>query len=823
MSRTRLPLRLPALLILLVLAVMFSYTPPAAGQAPVNDSPPAAQPPVVAAAVQPYELPPPDNASPMDQPQSATPQAESPQVLPLGRPPRPPASPQDSALPQLLAPEQVAEQDDLQLPVLNFAGLGVAQAGSILPPDPNGAIGPDHYVQMVNAVGTGARVGVFARDGSGLLYDFGLNQLWPAGDPCRERPLGDPIVLYDQLADRWLLSQFTRLPAPFHECIAISKTGRPADPNNFSAPDGWYAYTFEVHPAFLNDYPKLAVWPDAYYMTANQFSNPFTATEQFEGVGAWAFERAAMLNGQPARFVYFNVGALDLGYQSLLPATLQGRNPPPAGAPGYFAGVNQDWFGPGSDDVLHLFEFRVNWSNPGSSLFAWVKDLVVAPFDWFISGFTFYTVAQPETITRLDDLADRLMMHLNYRNFLAYESLTVNHTIDIYNAPPSTFGRAGIRWYEVRGGQVDTTLADARLYQQGTLGSPATTLNRWMGSLAMDKFGNLALGYSVSNENVFPGIRYTGRMASDPPGTLPQPELTIIDGSGSQLVYGRWGDYSAMTVDPLDDCTFWYTNEYIQNSGSFTWQTRIAAFRYPGCTTEPSPDLLLSVEPAAQSVCQAASTSFTVTTLPIDGFNQPVTLSLVGSPAGTSSVFSPNPVSAGQTSQLTLNTGPGTPGGSYTLTINGAAGSLTRTTSALLEVEDTLPGTVQLSSPVNTAVSQPLQPTFRWQSASDGLSYQFELAREADFTTLVHQAGDLLSNTYRPPVVLEQGTEYFWRVRAVNGCGPGDYSAVYRFTTLVDPASPNPVFLPILLNDSPLPFSQQIYMPVLLLNAALQP
>lgn len=826
MPRNRLPLRLPTLLILLaVLAVPF-YHAPAAVEPPEKtpqaqaDGPVLTQP-QVSAGVRPYELPPTGGAAAPAPTQEPT-EAPGQEVRPLGRPRRDPAPSPGNVQPLSAAPDLPAERSDLQLPVLNFEGLSTAQAGSILPPDPNGAIGRDHYVQMVNAVGSGSRVGVFARDGSGLLYHFGLSELWPVGDPCRERPLGDPIVLYDQLAERWLLSQFTRLPAPYHECIAISKTSVPADPNNFTAPDGWYAYTFEVHPTLLNDYPKLGVWPDAYYKTANQFSNPFTINESYEGVGAWAFERAAMLNGDPARFLYFDVGALDMGYQSLLPATLQGSNPPPAGAPGYFAGVNQDWYGPGSDEALHLFEFRVNWNNPGNSTFGWVKDLPVNPFDWFISSFTFYTVAQPGTTTRLDDLADRLMMHFNYRNFLAYEALTVNHTIDVYNAPPSTFGRAGIRWYEVRGGLVDDTLADASVYQQGTLGSPAATLNRWMGSLAMDKFGNMALGYSVSNESVYPGIRYTGRMAGDPPGTLPQPEYTIVNGTGSQINFGRWGDYSAMTVDPRDDCTFWYTNEYIQNTGSFTWQTRIAAFRYPGCSSDPTPDLLLSASPAAQSVCQAAQADYEVLTLPLEGFNELVTLSQGGSPPDSSAAFNPNPLTPGQTSQMTITTGPGTPVGQYTLVITGTTSSLTRRTSALLEVVDSVPAAVELVDPPNTAVSQPLQPTFRWQSVGAGSSYEFELARDAAFSDVVHQAQDLLSTSYTPPLVLDNGTEYYWRVRAVNGCGPGSYSTVFRFTTL-EAELTNPVHMPVVLLGSRLPFRQQLYLPVMLIEARLQP
>ncbi|MFN2195065.1 MAG: hypothetical protein ACK2UW_02945 [Anaerolineales bacterium] len=766
--------------------------------------------PVVGPPVRPYDSAQLNN-SPTTQPPAN-------QTLPELRPrlpsPHEPGAPQTDLPEAALLPSAPEAAADMPAPEVVMEGLSAADVGQILPPDPNGAAGLDHYVQVVNDLSGGARVAVYAKTGGPALYAFDLNELWPAGEenPCHDRPAGDPIVLYDRLANRWVLSQFTDLPAPFHECIAVSKTSVPANPAVPDPPHGWYAYTFEIHPVKFNDYPKLAAWTDAYYMTANQFVAPFASAEDYAGVGVWAFERDKMLAGQRAQLVYFDLETLNPNYFGLLPADLLGMRPPPAGAPGYFASVDQDWGGAGSADVLHLFEFHVNWADPLASIFAWVKDLEVAPFDWYISGFTFYTIPQPGISPRLDDLGDRLMMPLWYRNFGAYEALVVNHTIDVYNAPPSTFGLAGIRWYEVRGGAVDDTLADASLYQQGTLGSTAVTENRWMGSLAMDQAGNLALGYSVANSSIYPGIRYIGREAGDLPGTLPIGENTLIDGSGSQLYSrGRWGDYSSMTVDPVDDCTFWYTNEYIQTTGQVPWKTHITSFRFPSCTS--APNFFLSVDPGTNSVCVAGSADFAISLVDLNGFAEAVTLSGSGAPPAASLDFTPNPVSPGSPSTLTVSTAAETSVGSYSLVITGTTGTLTRTAYTQLNVLDNPPGIVELVVPINLAVEQPLQPTFRWLPTEDADSYTFELAADPGFTQLVHQAAGLSGSSYPLPLSLENNTTYFWRMRADNACGPGETSLVSSFTTQARPLN----FFPILAKLAEINGLKRLYLPVSLL------
>lgn len=464
------------------------------------------------------------------------------------------------------AGQQAPGEASMPAPLTNWEGIA---ATGVYPPDTDGQVGPDHYVQIVNAPSVGSQVRVWDKAGT-QLYDFGLGNLWPGGDPCRSYPYGDPVVLYDQLAGRWLLTQFALPDPPFYECIAISKTGTPT-----SNPNDWHLYSFLVHNTKMNDYPKLGVWPDGYYMSANQF-NPGWA-----GAGVWVFDRQAMLQGDPASFQYFDVANINSNYGGLLPSNLMFDTLPPAGAPNYYMAVDMNWSGP--DDVLHIFEFHTDWTTPANSTFGLVADLVVAPFDWNFDGSggprDNWDVPQPGTSVELDSLSDRLMMHLWYRNFGSHESLVVNHTVDVGGTPD----HAGVRWYEIRGGTVDATLADASIYQQGTYAPDSE--HRWMGSVAMDHVGNIALGYSVSSNSVYPSIRYAGRLASDPVGTLPQAEEEIIAGSGSQTgSAARWGDYSAMSVDPVDDCTFWYTQEYIETTGTASWQTRIAAFQFPSCT-----------------------------------------------------------------------------------------------------------------------------------------------------------------------------------------------------------------------------------------------
>jgi hypothetical protein len=425
---------------------------------------------------------------------------------------------------------------------VSFDGIGINNYPvRYAPPDTTGAVGLTQYVQMVNA-----GFAVFDKATGAIVHGpTDTNTLWTGAGVCGQYNHGDPIIVYDRAADRWILTQFA-LPGGsqgFYECIAVSTTG--------DAAGSYHRYAFKYKE--LNDYPKLGVWPDAYYVTYNMFRGGMI----FIGTKSCALERDRMLQGLSARQVCFQ---LSNRYHSLLPADVDGATPPPAGSPN-----PQLRFAAGA---LQLWSFKVNWTNTSNSSLTGPTSIAVAGFTQACGQ----CVPQPGTANMLDTISDRLMNRLAYRNFGTHQAMVVNHSVAANNA-------VGVRWYELR----KSGTGQFGVHQQGTYG-PADGLYRWMGSAAMDKAGNIAVGYSLSGTSLFPSIAYAARNAGDPLGTLGA-ETTIINGTGSQVDnLHRWGDYSAMTVDPADDCTFWYTNEYLSTNGSWNWKTRIASFKLGSCS-----------------------------------------------------------------------------------------------------------------------------------------------------------------------------------------------------------------------------------------------
>ena len=442
---------------------------------------------------------------------------------------------------------------NMPAPILNFEGIPFPGVNcNCAPPDTNGEVGLTQYVQIVNE-----GLQVFDKTtGASQLGPISISSLWSGfGGACEVGGAGDPVVLYDQLANRWIVTQFATptggIPIT-DECIAVSTT---------SDATGSYArYGFHLGEDFF-DYPKFGVWPDAYYMGMNVFNSSGTA---FLGPQPFAFDRAAMLAGNPATFVTFRDPAFfNPSSDQFMPADLDGINPPPAGSPNPFlsTGTNANW---------PLYRFHVDFANPANSTFTVGGVLTPSPFT-----VLFQNVPQLGTGDTLDSLADRGMFRSAYRNFGDHEALVGNMTV-------SSGGVAGIRWFEA----TDVTSGTPSFVQQSTYRPDSTW--RWMGSAAMDGNGNLALGFSASDATIHPQIRYAGRLAGDPPNTLAQGETHLFDGTGSQLdTVSRWGDYSDMTVDPVDDCTFWYTQEYYEVTSAFNWRTRIGNFKFPSCTSAP--------------------------------------------------------------------------------------------------------------------------------------------------------------------------------------------------------------------------------------------
>lgn len=435
---------------------------------------------------------------------------------------------------------------------LNFAGVGQGDYGftdQFAPPDTVGAVGATQYVQWVNASfavfdkATGAIVAGFPKAGNTPWVGF--------GGGCESNNDGDPIVQYDKAANRWILTQFSVSTLPYTQCVAVSNTP--------DATGTYTRYAFSYGNTQFNDYPKLGVWPDGYYISYNIFNNAQT----FAGSKVCAFDRAKMLAGDPTASQ--QCFQLSNAFGGLLPSDLDGSTAPPAGSPNFFLN-----FGANS---LNMWKFHADFANPGNATFTGPTNIPVAAFNAACSGGG-TCIPQPSTNNKLDSLADRLMYRVAYRNRAGTESLLVNHSVTIGS---KRTGITSVRWYELR-----TPNAIPTVFQQGTL-STSDSIHRWMGSIAMDKQGNIAVGYSASSSSVSPSIRYTGRLVSDPLGTM-QTENIIQAGGGSQTgTLHRWGDYSAMTVDPVDDCTFWYTTEYLKASGTFNWSTRIASFKFPGC------------------------------------------------------------------------------------------------------------------------------------------------------------------------------------------------------------------------------------------------
>ncbi len=437
---------------------------------------------------------------------------------------------------------------------LNFAGVGNGDYGftpNAAPPDTNGAVGATQYVQWVNesfAVfdkATGAIVPGFPKAGNTLWAGF--------GGGCETNNDGDPIVQYDKSANRWVFTQFSVSTTPYLQCVAVSTTS--------DAMGAYNRYAFDYGNTQFPDYPKLGVWPDAYYITFNIFNNGTT----FAGAKLCAYDRTAMLAGAAATQQCIQ---LSTSYGGVLPSDLDGTTPPPAGSPNFMLN-----FGSNS---LNEWKFHVDWANPGNTTLTGPLNIPVAAFTPACNGGG-TCIPQPNTKNKLDSLADRLMYRLAYRNIAGTESLVVNHSVSVGGNRRSQV--VGVRWYELR---APNATGGATVFQQGTFAPDSTA--RWMGSIAMDKQGNIALGYSASSSSVYPSLRYTGRLATDPPGAM-QTEAVLKAGAGSQSGFSlhRWGDYSAMTVDPVNDCTFWYTNEYLKTTGAFNWSTWIASFKFPGC------------------------------------------------------------------------------------------------------------------------------------------------------------------------------------------------------------------------------------------------
>jgi hypothetical protein len=471
-------------------------------------------------------------------------------------------------------------------PGLSFEGLSdddnaATIGGRVVPPDTNGDIGPDHYVQTINSIWAvwnisrapdGTPTGASMASG----YPKGGNSFWTGfGGPCEANNDGDPIVLYDHLADRWFVSQFSINEGI--QCVAMS-TG--PDPTGT-----YYRYAFTVSPGENNDYPKFGMMPDAYYLTLRDFPSNDGTFASFV-----AFDRSALLTGGSVTTVKYSLACASANCpDGVQPPHLEG--PAPGGStPGIFTRFwDDDYDGPrtGSDGV-RMWTFTPDFATPANSLFGELPFVAGAGFDSSMCGF-FQRGCIPQPRRgggeRLDPADELQMYRAQYRSFTDYDSIVLSTTVD---ASGDNF--AGMRWAELRNGGSGWVI-----HQEGTY-APDDGDHRWMGSVAMNGEGAIALGYSVSGTGTFPSIRYTSRCEDDTLGEMTGGEEEMMAGAGVQTSsYNRWGDYSSMSVDPVDDTTFWYTQQYYANTGSFDFKTRIGAFSVDcsggsGCTADEIPE-----------------------------------------------------------------------------------------------------------------------------------------------------------------------------------------------------------------------------------------
>lgn len=474
-------------------------------------------------------------------------------------------------------------------PSRTFAGMNSQLAcNGCLPPDTDGDVGPNHYMQAVNS-----SIRVHDKTGNVVAGPVTFNAFFSAmgtGTPCGANVNGgDPVVFYDHLADRWIVTDFAFPAFPgtsFYQCIGVSKTSNPVT-------GGYWLYAVQVDPGnpnYIGDYPKFGMWPDAWYMSVNLFSNNTT----FNGVRVYALDRASMINGGSANTIAFSILPADLGDQySLVPASFRTGDAPPVGQPEWFANINSSAVAGTVETQVFIRRFHADFAVPANSTFgvgATHSPDGVITVNGFVDAFnaTSGTAIVPNgtanTTQYLDTLGDKIMYPLVYQSLGGVESLWANHTV---NNNQGGTGPTGIRWYQfnMTGNTIPATPAQQQTFTNGGDG-----LWRAMPSLNVDRQGNMAIGYTASSSTLDPGIRYAGRLATDPPNTLGQGEAIMTPGLGHQTsTSGRWGDYSSMFVDPRDSCTFVHTNEYYSATSSAAWNTRVGAFKFPGCTSAVIP------------------------------------------------------------------------------------------------------------------------------------------------------------------------------------------------------------------------------------------
>jgi len=639
--------------------------------------------------------------------------------------------------PLLELQQSVAYRTDGTNIVANFAGY---QSGSS-PPDDTGDVGSVYFLQGDNS--SNSIVTIF--DKSGVQQaQFYMQSLAP-GSPCNNGYC-DPVIQYDVLADRWFISEFDSTGNTL--CFYVSETNDPTG--------SWYAYAFNPSNSGMQDYFKVGVWPDGYYVGVNN--------------GGWvlAMERSAMLAGNPASMQEFDLGTLPgFGFQLTVPASVDGASPaPPSGAPAIFmrpvdTEIHTGWSCPSEPcDLMDMWELHVDWNNSNNSTLTQIASVQITEYDHTLcgTGSDWSCMPQPGTSQELDPIREPLHYPLQYRNFGTHETLVGCFAEDVDGSD-----RAAVHWFEIR--RTPPGSGAWALQQDGVISSD-DDIHRSVCSAAMDGSGNIVVGYTRTGPNApdYPSIYYSARLSTDPLGTMPIFDQTIWDASSSKTNNERWGDYAGIGVDPADDCTIWFTTEY-GGSG----QSRVTAIKFDECGVA---DFTLEVTPESLDICAGDDAVYDVSVGSLNGFGNDVTLSSSGRPAGTTESFVPNPVTPAGSSVFTVGNTGGVTAGTSNITVGGTAqDSPGHQDTVMLQVLTEEPGVATAPSPQDGAIGVVTPVTFDWADVADATSYEIKIAHDPGFSDIFESAAGLTASSYAPSAALEGDTVYYWQVWAVNSCG----------------------------------------------------
>lgn len=641
-------------------------------------------------------------------------------------------------------------------PLLNIAGGAYS---GVAPSDASGDVGQNHYVQVINS-NSGAVYRIFNKSGTLVAGPFNLESL---GTGLCTNGGGDGVVLYDEQAQRWLLSEFAQTANSL--CLYISEL---ADP---SVAQTWTRY--QINTPGAPDYPKYGIWPSAYVVGVNEGSDTRAV---------YALDRARMLAGQAITVQRFTVPALSgFNFQLLMPADIDGNSALPSGAkPVLLRQVDDEAHSPSQNDPtrdsLELYELNVDFTTPANSVLSGPSLVYTSEFDADLGGLDGLDGIKQPNNSQLDSVREAVMNRLVYRVFPGFESLSGNFVTD-----RSGTDLAGVRWFELR--RTGGSSAPWLLFQEGTL-SAADSVNRWLGTHAIDRSGNWALSYNATgtSPSVFPSLRFAGRRDGESRQTMSTLDLSIQAGSANQNS-NRWGDYAQMGVDPVDGCTFWLTGQY---SPANNFSTRIASLRHADCG---NPTFILNSTELTRSACVSPARNLPAwgfTQADLDGHTATVNYSLGSLPTGLSGSVSPSALTGNQTASMNLILAGNASAGTHTINLTGNDGSQSKLLDFRLVLESPL-GVVSLSSPADLASNQLINPTLSWAHVAGAQSYTVEIANDAAFS-LGLRSVTVNQTSYVVEPALTYGQTYFWRVRANNSCGSGaNPSSPRRFSVRPDP------------------------------------